>query len=131
MNLTPKERLQQIFDTTIESGLNYVDSFDDIDFYSLLCKATANNQLYKFFSCNLFMFNCKFENEDSIMIVFCIPITLNTDNNQQENKHISERIMDILKSVEECFVTIDYMKLTEVKEDKLTYMVVIKKIKDV
>lgn len=125
--INPKERLKQIYEDTITSGLKYDGTHDDIDFYSLLCKSTANNKLYKFFSCNLSMFNFKFENNDSILMIFSIPFNLNND---QENKHISERIIDILKTVEECFITIDYMELKSVKEDKFSYMVVIKKIRD-
>ncbi len=130
----PEERLKQIFDNTIESGLNYVGNIEEIDFYSLFCKSAANNQLYKIFSCNLSMFNYEFESTDSILIIFSIPISLNTDSkidvgSQVENKHISERIMDIIKIVEECFVTVDYMDLKNVQEDKFMYMIIVKKLK--
>lgn len=130
----PEERLKQIYENTIESGLKYTGNIEDIDFYSLFCKSTANNQLYKIFSCNLSMFNYEFESSDSILIIFSIPITLNLDSkmengNQPENKHISERIMDILRIIEETFVTVDYMDLKNVKEDKFMYMIIVKKIK--
>lgn len=131
MNITPKERLRQIFENTIDSGLQYNGNIDEIDFYSLLCKSTSNNQLYKILSCNLSMFNCKFENDDSILIIFSIPTSLNVDKiSNQENKHISERIMEILQIVEECFITVDYMNLKTIKEDKFTYMTIVKKIKE-
>lgn len=129
----PEERLRQIFDNTIESGLKYVGNIDEIDFYSLFCKSTANNQLYKIFSCNLSMFNYEFEGVDSVLIIFSIPVSLNLDSKinetQQENKHISERIMDIVRIIEECFITVDYMDLKNIKEDKFMYMVIIKKLK--
>lgn len=129
----PEERLKQIFDNTIESGLKYIGNIEEIDFYSLFCKSTANNQLYRIFSCNLSMFNYEFEGQDSILIIFSIPISLNLDvkidGNQQENKHISERIMEIVRVVEECFVTVDYMDLKNVKEDKFMYMIIVKKLK--
>ena len=130
----PEERLRQIFENTIDSGLTYTGKIDEIDFYSLFCKSTANNQLYKIFSCNLSMFNYEYENSDSVLIIFSIPISLNTgttieNSNQGENKHISERIMDILKIIEECFITVDYMDLKNVKEDKFMYMIIVKKLK--
>lgn len=128
MNTSPKERLKQIYDLTLDTGLSYSGSLDEIDFYALLCKATANNHLYKIISCNLCMFNYKFENEDSVLVIFSIPSSLNSDT--QEMRHISERIMDVLKIIEECFATVDYMKLQNVKEDKFTYMTIIKKVKD-
>lgn len=129
----PEERLRQIFDATCENGLKYDGNIEDIDFYSLFCKSTANNQLYKLFSCNLSMFQYKYENNDAILIIFSIPISLNTDGkidgaNQQENKHISERIMDIVKIVEEVFIVVDYMDLKNIKEDKFMYMVIVKKL---
>jgi hypothetical protein len=131
----PEERLREIFESTVESGLKYDGNIDEIDFYSLFCKSTANNQLYKIFSCNLSMFNCKYENDNAILIIFSIPLSLNLDGkidngNQQENKHISERIMDIVKIVEEVFIVVDYMDLQNVKEDKFMYMVIVKKLKD-
>jgi len=130
---SPEERLKQIFESTIESGLKYDGNIEEIDFYSLFCKSTANNQLYKIFSCNLSMFKYRYENDDSVLIIFSIPISLNLDRiengNQQENKHISERIMEILRIVEECFITVDYMDLKNIKEDKFMYMVIVKKLK--
>ena len=130
-NITPKERLRQIFESTIDSGLTHIGKVEEIDFYSLLCKSTANNQLYKILTSNVSMFNYKYENDDSVLIFFSIPVSLNTDNiSQQDNKHISERIMDILKIIEECFVTVDYMDLKNIKEDKFVYMIIIKKLKD-
>jgi hypothetical protein len=131
LNTSPKERLTQIFESTIDSGSIYNGNIDEIDFYSLLCKSTSNNQLYKILSCNLSMFNYKFEDEDSVLIIFSIPSSLNIDKIQnQENKHISERIMDIIQLVEECFITVDYMNLKTVKEDKFVYMTIVKKIKE-
>lgn len=130
---SPEERLKQIFESTVESGLKYDGNIDEIDFYSLFCKSTANNQLYKLFSCNLSMFKYTYENDDSVLIIFSIPISLNLDRiengNQQENKHISERIMEILRIVEECFIVVDYMDLKNIKEDKFMYMVIVKKLK--
>lgn len=131
----PEERLREIFESTIESGLKYDGNIDEIDYYSLFCKSTANNQLYKIFACNLSMFKYRYENSDSILMIFSIPISLNTEGkidngNQQENKHISERIMEILRIVEEVFIVLDYMDLKNVKEDKFMYMVIVKKLKD-
>ena len=129
MSTPPKDRLRQIFESTIDAGLIHNSSIEELDFYSLLCKSTANNQLYKIFSCNVSMFKYNYENEDSILIIFSIPSTLNSENNH-DNKHISERIMDILRIVEDCFITVDYMDLINIKEDKFTYMVVVKKLKE-
>ena len=123
------ERLREIFNSTIDSGLDYSDSLENIDYYSLLCKATAENKLYKMFSCNLCMFNYKYFGEDSILILIAIPVNLNVETTN-DTKHVSERMMDILKVLEDCFITIDYMNSKDVKEDKFIYMVMVKKIKN-
>ena len=130
MNTPPKERLKQIFESTVDSGEKYCGNIDEIDYYALLCKSTSNNQLYKIFSCNLFMYNYSYKDEDSVLMVFSIPTSINNNDNQLENKHVSERILDVLKIVEECFVTVDFMDLKTVKEDKFLYMTIVKKIKE-
>lgn len=130
MNITPKERLKQIFEKTIDSGLTHSGDIEEIDFYSLLCKSTSNNQLYKIFSCNLSMFNYIYDHEDAILMIFSIPFSLNSDIVDGENKHISERIMEVLKTVEECFTTLDYIDLKNIKEDKFSYLVVVKKLRE-
>ena len=131
MNTLPKERFRQIFESTIDSGISYTGDLENIDFYSMLCKSTSNNQLYKILNCNLSMFNYKYQEADSILIIFSLPNSLNSDNvSSHDNKHISERIMEILQIVEECFITVDFMDLKSVKEEKFVYMTIIKKIKD-
>jgi len=125
--IDPTDRLKQIFETTIDTGLKYTGTIDELDYYSLLCQSTASNKLFSILNCNVSMFNYEYNNIDSILIIFSIPITINTNN---DNKHISERIMDILKLVEDCFITVDYMDLKNVKEDKFYYMTIIKSIKE-
>ena len=127
METLPKERLKQIYDLTLDNGLSYSGNIEELDFYSLLCKSTANNQLYKIVGCNLCMFNYKHENDEAVLIIFSIPASLNSEN--PESKHISERIMNVLEIVEECFSTVDHMNLKNVKEDKFTYLTIVKKVK--
>ena len=129
MNVLPKERLKQIYDNTIESGDYYSEKIDDIDFYSLLCKATASNNLYKIVGCNLCMFKTLYNESDSILILFSIPVSVNTDV-VSDNKHVSERIMEILKIIEDCFITVEYLNAKDIKEEKFVYILVVKKIKE-
>ena len=126
---TQVERLKDIFDLTVESGNKVnINDFNEIDYYSLLCSAIGNNKMYKMFNCNLCSFNCEFEGEDSVIMIFSVPIT--TQSEVPDKKHSSERIMDIIKIVEECFISIDHMKFKEVKEDKFSYITIIKKVKE-
>jgi hypothetical protein len=123
------ERLRSIFDTTIENYSNVaIEDINEIDYYVLMCKAIEKNQIHKMFNCNLFAFTCQINGDDSVIIIFCIPIS--TQAEVPDKKHSSERIMDIIKTVEECFISIDYMSLKEVKENKFSYLTIIKKIKE-
>jgi hypothetical protein len=70
------------------------------------------------------MFNYQYNNKDSVLMIFSIPLLNN------ENKHISEKIMDVLKLIEDCFITIDHMDLKNSKEDKFYYLTVVKNLKD-
>jgi hypothetical protein len=126
---THVERLRDIYDETIEDG-NRIQliNVEDIDYYSLLCKATASNKIYKMFNCNICSFNCEYNSEDAVIIIFSVPLT--TQVKVPDKKHPSEKVMDIIKVVEECFINVDYMNFKEVKEDKFSYVTIIKKTKE-
>lgn len=119
-----KERLKEIFENTVESGLKYEGSYISPEYYNLFCKAAANNQLYKVMGNNLCMFNCSFDEKDAVMILFSIPI----NSNDSGAKNIAERVMEVVYESEECFITTDYIKSEEVKEDKFVYITIIKKV---
>jgi hypothetical protein len=80
------------------------------------------------YNCNLCSFNCDFEGEEAVIMIFSVPIS--TQAEVLDKKHSSERIMDIIKTVEECFISIDHMSFKEVKEDKFSYITIIKKVKE-
>jgi hypothetical protein len=120
-----KEKLKEVFENTIDTGIKYEGSIENPEYYNLFCKAASKDQLYKLMGNNLCMFNCCYNNDDSIMIIFSIPI------NSQESgaKNVAERVMEVIGGVEDCFVTLDHVKSEEIKEDKFVYVTAIKKIK--
>jgi hypothetical protein len=118
------DRLKEIFETTIESGIKYEGSHATPEYYNLFCKAAANNQLYKIMGNNVCMFNYSYEDSDSVMILFSLPI----NSDETGAKNIAERVMEVITGVERCFTTTDYVKSEEVKEDKFIYITVIKKV---
>jgi hypothetical protein len=122
-----KERLKEIFETIIDSNLRYEGSIKNIDFYGTFCKAAAKDHLYKVNSNNICMFNLTYEGDESVLFIFALPITPNEDS--QNQKSVSERVMEIVSDLEETFITIDYLKTYEVKEEKFVYMVCIKRVK--
>jgi hypothetical protein len=120
-----RERLKEVFDNTVDTGIKYEGTIETPDYYSLFCKAAARDQLYKLMGNNLCMFNCSYDDSDAVMIIFSIPI-----NSQDSGaKNVAERVMEVIGGVEECFVTLDHVKSEEVKEDKFVYVTAIKKIK--
>lgn len=121
-----KEKLIEIFDNTIESGELYYDGpLDNPEYFTLFCKAADKERLFKLMNNNLCMFNCKYEDEDAVIMLFSIPI--NTGDSGAKN--IAERVMRVITEVEECFVTLDFTKSEEVKEDKFIYIIAVKKVK--
>ena len=120
-----REKLKEVFDNTVDTGVKYNGSVETPDYYSLFCKAAAKEQLYKLMGNNLCMFNCSYDNSDAVMIIFSIPI-----NSQDSGaKNVAERVMEVISGVEECFITLDHVKSEEIKEDKFVYVTAIKKIK--
>jgi len=121
---TQKDRLKEIFESTVESGIKYDGSYERIEYYNMFCKAAAKEKLYKMMGNNLCMFNCVYEKSDAVMMIFYIPI----NSNDSGAKNVAERVMEVVEGAEDCFVTLDFIKSEEVKEDKFIYVTAIKKI---
>jgi len=119
-----KERLKEIFENTIDSGIKYEGSVKNLEYYNLFVKAASNDQLYKLMGNNLCMFNCEYDNSDAVLIIFSIPI----NSNESGSKSIAERVMEVLAGIENYFVTLDNVRSEEMKEDKFVYVTAIKKL---
>jgi hypothetical protein len=120
-----KQRLNEIFEGVLESGEFYDGPCDSPEYYNLFCKAASKDQLFKLMNNNLCMFNCKYQDEDAVMMIFSI--AMNTGESGAKN--IAERVMRVITEIEECFITLDYVKSEEVKEDKFIYIIAVKKVK--
>jgi hypothetical protein len=72
------------------------------------------------------MFNTIYENEDAIMMIFSLPINPVDDT----FKSMVERTMEVVESLENCFIKLDFLKSDEVNEDKYVYITAIKKVKE-
>jgi len=118
------ERLREIFEQTEDSDQIYTGKIDNIDYYSLFCKAASNNALHKLMGNNLCMFRCEYKGKDAIMMMFSIPINNNEDTTGAKN--VAERVMEVVEATERCFITIDSMRSEEVKEDKFVYITLVK-----
>jgi len=118
------EKLREIFDNTIEFGNKYEGAYKSIDYYNLFCRAAADDQLHKLMGNNMCMFNYAFNGDESVMMLFSIPI----NPNETGAKNIADRVMEVIANIEDCFITTDYTKSEEVKEDKVVYITAIKRI---
>lgn len=119
------DRLKEVFDNTVESGIKYEGSIENPDYYGLVCKAAAQDQLYKLLGNNMCMFNCEVDNIEAILMLFSIPINTSEESGA---KHVAERVMEVVENIEICFVTLDDVKSEPVQEDKFVYVTAIKKI---
>ena len=117
-------RLREIFESTIDSDLQYDDKIENMDYYSLFCKAASSDKLYKLYGNDVCAFNYDNNGNDSVMFLFFLPI----NSEDTGTKNIAERVMDVIKKVEQCFITLDYASSIEVKEDKFIYIVIVKNV---
>lgn len=119
----PSIILKQYYKEALLNGeyLNY--KLNMIDYYNVLFKAIKLNKLYNILDSELCLFKYKKDDEDSVFMIFSIPTQSNSCEKVQ--KHLSEKVMNIIKILEDTFITIKYMNLKEIKEDKRTYLNVI------
>jgi hypothetical protein len=69
------------------------------------------------------MFNYTHEKTDSILIIFSIP-----NGEESSTKFIADKVMDIVELGESVFITLDYIKSKEIKDDKFIYVTIVKKL---
>ena len=119
------QRLKDIYESTINEGVKYEGIVNEnLDYYSLFCKAAAQEKLYKVKQNNVCMFNCVFEDTESIMMIFALPLNIETNTG---SKNIAERVINIVGLLEECFIKLEYMNSVCINEDKYIYVTAVKK----
>jgi len=124
MNIKLEQKFREAFEATIENvDLQYTGNLKNLDYFGLFCKATAQEKLYKFLGLNTCMFNYIHENNDAILIIFSI-----LNGEESSTKFIADKVMDIVELGESVFITLDYIKSKEVKDDKFIYVTIIKKL---
>ena len=89
-----EERLKEIFENTIESGIKYEGTIESLDYYELFCKAAAKDQLFKLMGNNICMFNYKKESQDAVMMIFSISIT---NPEEAGSKNVADRVMEVFR----------------------------------
>ena len=126
MNKKLEQKFKEAYEKTVENvDITYTGTLKNIDFFGLFLKAGTKENLYTFLGLNTCMFNYTYENQDSVMIIFSIP-----NGEESSTKYVADKVMDIVELNESVFVTIDYIKSKEMKDDKFIYVTIIKKIKN-
>jgi hypothetical protein len=130
-----KIKLKTIYESIIKDKNQkvYTGPIENFEHYNMLWEAGEKDCLYTFAGNNFCMFNYKYENEDSIVMLFGIP--LNIENKEQNKKvvnytkDVNERIMDMVTLLEDFFITLDYISSIEKTEEKFSFLFIIKKLK--
>ena len=118
------EKLKDIFENTVDSKLKYEGKIKNLEYYSLFCKASSENQLHKLMGNNVCMFNYYYKEEDSIIMLFSLPINVD----ESGAKTVAERVMEVVTTIEECFISLQFVRSEEIQEDRFVYITAIKKI---
>ena len=121
----PRNVLLERYESTIENGVKFEGILEEINYFKTFSKADAKKQMFKMHGCNVCMLNY---GDTSVLIIFAIPIRSAVEGD--ENKHVSERMMDVVKNIEDVFINVDSMTANEVKEDKMIYLTIVKKVGD-
>jgi hypothetical protein len=128
MKVDQKKRLMDFFnDAKLDNNVLECINLDEIDYYSTFCKALASNKVFRVMNCSLCLFKYNYYHKDSIIMIFSIPSPSNPEA-KDDTRHISQKVMELLKLAEDTFITLDYIDLKDVKEDKFNYLMIIKEI---
>lgn len=123
------DRLRDYFNLTLKETEHLDTELEKAD-YGLLCRKYKDRKILSIFGCFFSLFRYIYQGEESVMMLFAIPFQSNQEYNDDDDKrHNSVKVLDIIKLVEDCFITVDYMHMKDVKEDKYSYLVIIKKLK--
>lgn len=117
-----KLKLRKAFEETLSSDLRYNKLIEDMD-YTVMTKAMASNKEMKVMGCVVCMFNCVFENNPAVLIVFSY-----FPKEDVGSKHITEKAMSIWDLLQNTFITLDHIDVVEPKSEGYVYIISIKKV---
>ena len=129
-----KTKLETIFNSIIKDKTQFVydGPLENFEYYDMMWQAGEKNCLYTFAGNNLCMFNCKYENEDAIIMLFGIPLNIEVKEHNKKIvnyvKEVNERIMDLVILLENFFIILDFVSSVEKTEEKFSFLFIIKKL---
>lgn len=123
-----KKKLLYIKDKAISRGKTpNIFPVQDTDYFTLCCKAESENKRDSILGYVVYTFYQEYDSTDAVVFIFSLP-TYEKEEVNKEIKHVSQKVLEILKLVEDVFIIVDHMEVKNVREDKFTYFTVIKKI---
>ena len=122
-----KEKITKIFQSTYMDlpNLKYTKVLPELDYFKILFVCEYEKNVHKIMGCDLYMMNCNFQEQPSVMILFSIPTC-----KKGRNKETSDKIIEIIKMIEECYTTLDFTHDDESEPTKSIYVTVIKKVNE-
>jgi len=120
-----ENKLRKIFKETVDDGNEYKGSLKHLPCSDLIISAINTRKNYRYETNNLCMLKYRFCNHNAILMIFAIPI-----KSSEDERNVNERFFDVLRDVEQAFVTLDYRQLKDFEEDKYMYFICIKVIEN-
>ena len=116
-----RRKYTKIFLDTVESDIEYCGEIDKLNILN-----TKPEDLHKINTNHVAMFKYLYENHESVVMIFCLPI--NSDKETSTSKSVAERVMTIIKDSEICFTCLDFS--TSQSDTGFIYLKMIKKYDD-
>jgi len=105
--------IKKLFEKTKQIGEYYKGLMDENAFFKMKITAGLHEKLIIRNNIFLCMYKYIYEDCESILMNFSLPV--NIIKERGVNKSLSMRTIEIVNIAEKCFVTLDYMKVTEFK----------------
>ena len=121
-----QEKIHSIVLKTTAKEKDSIFEYDDIsmiDPLKVYFKASQMNCIHRVLGYNMVMMNTKFEDKKAIILMFMIPINKDTGY-----KTMAEQVMQIVEIIEKNFITVDYIRSVEAKEEKHVYITIFKNV---
>ena len=118
-----KEKIKEIMTKTIEQ--NRVLKCDDIanaDHFKMFMGSDPSN-VFKLLGFNCCSYMCTYNDKKSVVVFFSVPI-----NEKTTTKTSYEKVIELVKNLEENLITLDYITTKESKEEKQVYLTLIKSV---
>jgi hypothetical protein len=118
-----QDRFKNLYESfvDIDDEYCYIDQ-TNIDLYNLIVQSASKDRLHNFKGSQLCFFKTRRFNEEMMIILFCIPLK-NKKDKKIGSKFISEKIMNLIKIMEYCFVDFQDLKIKNDNNGKFMYLI--------